>query len=298
MHVPLSLSPFLSRLPPPSLLLLCTIRKRENRWTVKFDAGCRVSSERNVGREERIYDTASAHIAIFSFGSGERDDPVLKVAAGDTISLFKFIVLFSRAVWVIKGSHFRQVSLFNRVRMFALWNLSLPWINYSPLFQILSPPNANNPDKQGTYLKEHLPTIRAESFIKIKRVKTAAFTSQRNRNRERSLELNDRCGRLCQHETNRHSRRAGGYPGNPAGSVIPGAPAVECNDPASNVGIEQFRNLKHEVAYNYNNSNSGPLVASRDRKISYTKYKVDLSRIRFLVKRKKEEDDCKFESII
>lgn len=62
------------------------------------------------------------------------------------------------------------------------------------------------------------------------RSETTAFTSQRNRNQGRSLELNDRCGRLCQHETNRHSRRAGGYPGNPAGSVIPGAPAVECND--------------------------------------------------------------------
>lgn len=73
-------------------------------------------------------------------------------------------------------------------------------------------------------------------------VGAAAFTSQRNRNQERSLGLNDRCGRLCQHETNRHSRRAGGYPENPAGSVIPDASAVECNDPAPNIGLEQFYN--------------------------------------------------------
>lgn len=72
----LFLSPFLSvsiSLPPSFVL---AIRKRENRWTVKFDASCRVSPGWNPGREERIYDATSAHITIFSFGSGERDDPV------------------------------------------------------------------------------------------------------------------------------------------------------------------------------------------------------------------------------
>lgn len=58
----------------PSFVL--AIRKRENRWTVKFDAGCRVSPGWNSGREERIYDAASVHITIFLFGSSERDDPV------------------------------------------------------------------------------------------------------------------------------------------------------------------------------------------------------------------------------
>jgi len=143
----LSLSLFLSLSLSLSFLLLCAIRKRENRWTVKFDAGCWVLPGRNAGREEWIYDTASAHIAIFSFGSGERDGPVLKVAASDTILLFKFTVSFS---YTPNGSlkSFVCVSSFLKSYLdIHFWNLPL-CIHDLLMFKIFSL-NDNYPDKRG-----------------------------------------------------------------------------------------------------------------------------------------------------
>lgn len=54
----------------------------------------------------------------------------------------------------------------------------------------------------------------------------------RNCSHEWSSRLNDRYPKLCPRETNRHSWKAGGYPGNPTGSVVPGAAAVTTNDPS------------------------------------------------------------------
>lgn len=70
-------------------------------------------------------------------------------------------------------------------------------------------------------------------------------SSLRNRGHEWSSQLNDRYPRLRPRETNRHSWKAGGYPGNPTGSVVPRAVAVTSNDPPLPVmsSLERFHGL-------------------------------------------------------
>lgn len=75
--------------------------------------------------------------------------------------------------------------------------------------------------------------------------------SVRNCSHEWSSQSDDRYPELCPRETNRHSWKAGGYPGNPGGSVVPRAAAVTTNDPSlpppPTSSLEQFHGLTSSV---------------------------------------------------
>lgn len=77
-------------------------------------------------------------------------------------------------------------------------------------------------------------TTTFQGLFAIRNILFSQFRSSsvRNCSHEWSSQSDDRYPKLCPRETNRHSWKAGGYPGNPGGSVVPRAAAVTTNDPS------------------------------------------------------------------